>query len=253
MGTRQSPILFFSDAHLGAHDPVREAVKVDRFVSFLKYAGDIQAEVFFLGDLFDFWFEYKHWVPKVPVRALAAIRQFTAQGGTFDMLLGNHDIWAADYFAVELGATVHKGDLTATRQGLRILISHGDGKAKSDRGYRVLRRVLRFGPNITLYKMLPADWAFALANFSSRRSRELTSSRSPKFVTEYEAVAQARLTEGYNAVIMGHIHQGWVKRLGGGWWVNTGEFFENFDYVLLNDGEFHLKTWSGTPDADFSN
>ncbi len=247
MATADSPILIFSDAHLGAHDPGREAVKVDRFVSFLEFAVQTKAEVFFLGDLFDFWFEYKHWVPKVSVRVLAAIRQFTAGGGSFHMLLGNHDIWAADYFAGELGATVHRGDLTVTRQGLRILISHGDGKAKSDRGYRVLRRILRFGPNIALYKLLPADWAFALANFSSKRSRELTSSREPKFVGEYDEVAQAQLASGYDAVIMGHIHQSWVKRLGSGWWVNSGEFFEKFNYVRLQDGEFHLDAWSGTP------
>jgi len=250
--TNDPPVLFFSDAHLGAHPPDREAVKADRFVGFLQRAAQIKAEVFFVGDLFDYWFEYRHWIPKVPIRILSAIREFTIRGGTFHMLLGNHDIWAADYFTEELGVHVHREDLSITRQGLRILISHGDGKAQSDRGYRILKRILLYKPHITLYRLLPADWAYSLADFFSRRSRRLTSSRPPRFLQEYDAVAATCIDAGYDAVIMGHIHQGWVRRLGNGWWVNSGEFFERFSYVRLENGEFHLETWNPVPGSSTS-
>jgi UDP-2,3-diacylglucosamine hydrolase len=247
--TENSQVLFFSDAHLGAHAPDREAIKVERFVAFMQHATRIKAEIFFLGDLFDFWFEYRHWIPKVPIRILSAIHDFTMHGGAFHMLLGNHDVWAADYFGHELGVRVYREDLPVTRQGLRILISHGDGKAPSDRGYRILKRVLRFRPNVLLYRLLPADWAYRLATSSSRRSRQLTSSRPPRFLEEYDAVAAAYLNAGYDAVVMGHIHQAWVRRLGKGWWVNSGEFFERFSYVKLQDGEFRLETWNPAPDS----
>jgi UDP-2,3-diacylglucosamine hydrolase len=244
--TNDPPVLFFSDAHLGAHPPNQEMMKVERFVGFIRHATQINAEVIFAGDLFDFWFEYRHWIPKVPIRILSAIREFTLRGGTFHMLLGNHDIWAADYFHDELGIQVHREDFSLTRQGLRILISHGDGKARSDRGYRALRKILRFEPNIVLYRLLPADWAYFLARFFSRRSRQLTSSRPPRFLKEYDAVAAACIDAGYDAVVMGHIHQGWVRRLGNGWWINSGEFFERFSYVCLQNGEFHLEEWNPT-------
>ena len=247
--TSNSPVLFFSDAHLGAHSPASEAVKVERFVGFMRHATHLNAEIFFLGDLFDFWFEYRHWIPKVPIRILSAIHEFTSRGGVFHMLLGNHDIWAADYFTSELGVQVNREDLSVTRQGLRILISHGDGKARSDKGYRFLKRILRFGPNISLYRLLPADWAFSLAGFFSRRSRHLTASRPPKFLPEYDNFAVASIRSGYDAVIMGHIHQGWVRRLENGWWVNSGEFFERFSYVILQDAEFRLASWDAGPDG----
>lgn len=240
----ESTILFFSDAHFGAHGPTQEAEKTRRFVSFLHHAQQIGAEVFFLGDLFDFWFEYKHWIPKHGIEVLAAMREFTAAGGVFHLIVGNHDCWAGDYFEKQLGMTLHRGDLTVLRQGLRLFISHGDGKAPSDRGYRLLRRVLRARLSMRLYRLLPADWAFKLANYSSGKSRDLTSGREPKFLEEYDAVAAELLNSGFDAVIMGHVHQGWVRRIGEGWWVNTGEWYEGFNYVRMESGRFEMSQWT---------
>jgi UDP-2,3-diacylglucosamine hydrolase len=238
-----NPVLFFSDAHFGAHDRDQERLKVERFVGLLAHAQEIGAEVFFLGDLFDFWFEYKHWIPKVPTEVLSSILAFTRAGGQFHLVLGNHDTWAGDYFSKDLGVEMHREDVPVTRHGLRILISHGDGKAPSDGGYRLLKRVLRFRPNIWLYRLLPADWAFRLAHFFSGQSRELTSSRPPKFLDEYDAVADQYLNSGFDAVIMGHLHDGWVRQRGDGWWVNSGEFFEKFTYVVLDAAGFRLERW----------
>jgi len=237
------PILLFSDAHFGAHLPTQEAEKTRRFVSFLHHAHELGAEVFFLGDLFDFWFEYKHWIPKHDVAITAAIREFTTAGGTFHLLIGNHDCWARDYFEKALGMTVHRDDVTMVRQGLRLFMSHGDGKAPSDRGYRLLRRVLRSRLSIWLYRQIPADWAFRLANFSSGRSRELTQRRPKEFLGEYDDACAKILQSGFDAVVLGHVHESWVKRVGSGWSVNTGDWYESFGYVVLENGEFRADTW----------
>ncbi|MEW5874109.1 MAG: UDP-2,3-diacylglucosamine diphosphatase [Candidatus Zixiibacteriota bacterium] len=248
--TDSRPIIFYSDAHFGAHSRLQEDVKVERFVGLLEHAKSDGAEVFFLGDLFDFWFEYRHWIPKAPLEVLASIQSFTKSGLPFHMVLGNHDIWAADYFERDLGAVVHRQDVTLTRQGLRLLISHGDGKAPSDGGYRALKRVLRFRPNVALYRLLPADLAFRMARFSSGHSRELTAARPPRYLPEYDAVAESYLKSGFDAVLMGHLHQGWVRRAGAGWWINTGEFFEKFTYVRMQDGEFRLHTWNPSQERE---
>ena len=238
------PVLFFSDAHFGAHGPTQEEEKIQRFVSFLHHARAIGAEVFFLGDLFDFWFEYKHWLPKHDVRITNAIRDLTAAGMPFHLMIGNHDCWAEDFFPKHLGVTLHRADVTISRQGLRLFLSHGDGKAPSDRGYRLLKRVLRSRVSIWLYRHLPADWAFRLANFTSGRSRDLTGRRPPKFIEEYDRVAEDLLRAGIDAVIMAHIHQGWVKRIDNGWWINTGEWYERFNYVRMEAGMFRLEEWA---------
>ena len=247
--TDTRPILFFSDAHFGAHTPSQEKEKIRRFVGFLHHARGIGAEVFFLGDLFDFWFEYKHWIPKHAVEITAAIRDTTAAGCPFHLIIGNHDCWAEDFFPKHLGVELHRGDLTINRQGLRLVISHGDGKAPSDRGYRILKRVLRSRVSIWLYRFIPADWAFRLAKFTSGRSRDLTGRRSisdkrpPKFLEEYDRVAEDLIKAGLDAVIMAHIHQGWIKRIGNGWWINTGEWYASFDYVKMENGEFRASRW----------
>ncbi|MEW5701935.1 MAG: UDP-2,3-diacylglucosamine diphosphatase [Candidatus Zixiibacteriota bacterium] len=237
------PILFFSDAHFGAHGEAQERLKVERFVSFLSQARTIGAEVFFLGDLFDFWFEYRHWIPKTAIGVTAAIHAFTAAGGAFHIILGNHDIWAGDYFTTHLGAEVHRDPVVLVRQGLRLHISHGDGEAPSDRGYRFLRRILRWPVNIRLFRLWPADWAYRTAHYFSGRSRDLTARRSADFLVEYDRVAAQILSTGFDAVIMGHLHHGWVRALENGWWVNSGEFYEAFTYVTLKEGRFRIEHW----------
>jgi UDP-2,3-diacylglucosamine hydrolase len=238
-------ILFFSDAHFGAHGPEQEAEKSRRFVSFLQHAAAERAEVFFLGDLFDFWFEYRHWIPKYRIEIGAAIHAFTHGGGVFHLIVGNHDCWAQDYFEKQLGVTLHRGDLATVRQGMRLYISHGDGKAPSDRGYRLLRRVLRARISIRLYRLLPADMAYRLAHFSSGQSRDVTGKRPPGFLEEYNRVAETLLKSGFDAVIMGHVHQAWVRRSANGWWINTGEWYDSYDYVILQEGLFRLEQWAG--------
>jgi UDP-2,3-diacylglucosamine hydrolase len=238
------PIIFFSDSHFGTHNAAQEDQKVERFVTLLHHATAQGAEVFFLGDLFDFWFEYKHWIPKTRMPILAAIHAFTSAGGTFHLSVGNHDFWAENYLQNELGVVLHSEDVTVTRHGLRLFISHGDGKAPSETGYRLMKRVLRFRPNILLYRLLPADWAYALAQKFSSHSRRSSQQREPADFSEYDRVAANLLESGCDAVLMGHLHQAWVKKIGSGWWINTGEFYERFTYVTLSDGVFTLNEWN---------
>ncbi len=237
------PEYFISDAHFGAHDDQTERLKVGRFVSFLSHPDRAGVVVWFLGDLFDFWLEYRHAVPRVSVRVLAVIRSFVDAGGEFHLLVGNHDYWVRDYFAAELGITIHRKDVKIEREGKKILLTHGDGKAPSDGGYRMLKRVLRWRPGIWLYRHLPVDWALALAASTSHSSRRLTSGRTDKFAAEYREYATKMLGEGYYAVIMGHLHHAHLEQIGDGWYINSGEWFESFSYVLREGTSFSLLNW----------
>jgi UDP-2,3-diacylglucosamine hydrolase len=239
------PEYFLSDAHFGAHDGRTERLKIDRFVSFLSHPERHGAIVWFLGDLFDFWLEYRHAIPRVSVRVLAAIQAFVADGGEFHLLLGNHDYWVRDYFLSELGVIVHPHDVNIVRGGKQILLTHGDGKAPSDGGYRLLRYILRFRPGIWVYRHLPVDWAFALASSTSHSSRRLTSGRTDKFAAEYRVYAEKILNTGVHAVIFGHLHRAFVEQLGAGWYINSGEWFETFSYVLRGGSSFSLHHWNG--------
>lgn len=239
------PEYFFSDAHFGAHDQQIEQSKIDRFTSFLAHPERAGAVVWFLGDLFDFWLEYRHAIPRVSIRILAAIRSFVDTGGEFKMLVGNHDYWVRDYFTSEIGAAVYPGDVIIEREGKKILLTHGDGKAPSDGGYRILKKILRWRPGIWLYRHLPADWAFALATSTSHSSRRLTSGRTDKFEAEYRDYAARVLSGRYHAVIMGHLHHAHIEQIGDDWYINCGEWFERFSYVIREGTSFSLHYWDG--------
>jgi UDP-2,3-diacylglucosamine hydrolase len=241
--TQDKPEFFLSDAHFGGHEEETERRKVERFVSFLAHPERDGAVVWFVGDLFDFWLEYRRAIPRVSVRVLAAIRSFVDKGGEFHLLLGNHDYWVRDFFTAEIGITVHRADVVIERGGKKILLTHGDGRAPSDRGYRVLRKVLRFGPGIWLYRHLPVDWAFTLASRSSYSSRKLTGNRKQVFEPEYRAYAQKQIAGGYHGVIMGHLHIPVIEQIAGGWYINCGEWFERFSYVIRQGADFSLHYW----------
>jgi UDP-2,3-diacylglucosamine hydrolase len=236
---------FLSDAHFGVHDRQTEQLKIARFVSFLAHPERTGAVVWFLGDLFDFWLEYRRAIPRVSVRVLAALRAFVDRGGEFHLQLGNHDYWTGDYFAAELGIHLHRHDLTIERENQKILLTHGDGKAPSDRGYRLLKKIFRFPPGIWFYRHLPVDWAFALASSTSHSSRRLTDSRTDRFAAEYREYALRMLSAGYHAVIMGHLHQPHLEKIDDKWYINTGEWFEQFSYVVREGASFSLHSWSG--------
>jgi UDP-2,3-diacylglucosamine hydrolase len=239
------PVVFFSDAHIGVHGADQDHRIAESVRGLLRHAREIGAEVFCLGDLFDFWFEYRHWIPKTNLTVLAAIEDYTRSGGLFHLVVGNHDYWTGDYMARELGVTVHQGDYTPNRQGLRLYLSHGDGLSPSEGGYRMLRGILRLPLNIAAYRLIPADWAYRLANFSSRSSRLRHLRQQRTSFPEHDKMATETLAAGFDAVIIGHLHVGWVRRLERGWWINTGEFFETFQYVVLRNGSFELRNWTG--------
>ena len=239
------PELFLSDAHFGAHDPETEREKVRRFVSFLSHPGHSGATVWFLGDLFDFWLEYRRAIPRVSVRVLSAIQSFIEHGGEFHLLLGNHDYWVRDFLTDEIGIILQRDDVRLERSGKSVFLTHGDGKAKGDRGYRLLKKALRFRPGIWAYRHLPVDWAFALASSSSRSSRRLTEHREDRFGAEYRRYAERQIAAGTHAVIMGHLHRPILERMGASWYINCGEWFERYSYVVREGTSFSLRFWRG--------
>ena len=196
--------------------------------------------------MFDFWLEYRRAVPRVSIRVLAAIRSFVDRGGEFHLLAGNHDFWMRDFFSAELGAVVHRADVRIDRAGKKILLTHGDGKGQSDRSYRLLKKVLRFRPGIWAFRHLPVDWGLALASSSSRSSRRHNSARSEVFEAEYREYAEKQLSAGHHAVIMGHLHKPILEQIGGGWYINCGEWFERFSYIIRQGTSFSLHYWDGS-------
>jgi UDP-2,3-diacylglucosamine hydrolase len=235
----------FSDAHLGSASEEKEHEKVTnirRLFDIVKTDGD---RLVILGDLFDFWFEYKHAIPKEYHEVLFMLDELIRHGVKIDYVSGNHDFWMGDFFETRMGIKVHRDSLEMEYDGLRLYLMHGDGLAPADRGYRFLKRILRNRFNIWLYRKLPPDWAIPLAKYVSGSSREYTSRRDHSFAPDYEQYAQRKLSEGFNVVAIGHLHIPVEKQLEEGTYINTGDFIHHFTYVKIDNGRASLNNLAG--------
>jgi UDP-2,3-diacylglucosamine hydrolase len=236
---------FFSDVHLGLQSAEVEKQKENRLLGFLNCIRSTARHLFILGDLFDFWFEYKTVIPKGFHRTLAALQQFTDGGTEVHYLAGNHDFWMGDFFTTELGIQLHFEPFEVNVEGKRIFFHHGDGLAHNDAGYRFLKPILRNRLNIRLYRWLHPDIGVRLARGSSRTSREYTSN---KHFGEEEGMidcARKHIERGADIVMMGHRHKPLREEIGNGVYLNLGDWITHNTYAELSEGRVLLKVWDG--------
>lgn len=234
-------LYIFSDAHLGSATAEKEAEKVAKITELFELVKRDGERLIILGDLFDFWFEYKHAIPKDHHKVLFMLTDLIKHGVRIDYVSGNHDFWMGDYFESEIGVTVSRDALETEYDGKRMHLLHGDGVAKADGGYRFLKKILRNRFNIWLYRKLPPDWAIPLAKKVSGSSREYTSRRDHTFAPDYEEYAHKKLNEGFDLVAIGHLHIPIEKKFEHGVYINTGDFIHHFSYVRVGDGAIELK------------
>ncbi len=238
-------VVFLSDAHLGAESGEREAERAARLHDFLATLPGHTERLYIVGDLFDFWFEYRTAIPRQHFATLAALRRLRESGVPITYLNGNHDFWLGRFLEDEVGVTPHEGPLILERQGRNLWVHHGDGLIGGDLGYRVLKRVLRSRASVALYRLLHPDLGIPLAHWVSGRSRH---ARDPaRFPLErlWNEVALPRFAEGYDAVIIGHFHRVFERREDGRELIVLGDWITQFTYAVLRDGRLSLETWSG--------
>ncbi len=234
-------LYIFSDAHLGSGPPDLETLKVKRIAELFDRVKNDGDRLVILGDLFDFWFEYKHAIPKDHHEILFMLRDLGKTGIQIDYISGNHDFWMGDYFETQIGLTVYRDSLDIEYADRKVHLIHGDGLAAADRGYRILKKVLRNPFYIWLYRKLPPDWAIPFAKKVSGTSRDHTSKRDYGFAADYESYAQAKVSGGYDIVAIGHLHIPVLKKFDRGIYVNTGDFITHFSYARLDESGLTLE------------
>ncbi len=233
-------LYIFSDAHLGAHSNELENLKKKKIAELCELVKQDGDRLIILGDLFDFWFEYKYTAPKAHYWVLFQLSSLLEQGIKIDYVSGNHDFWMDDFFEIQLGINLYRDALDIEYEGRKIHLIHGDGLAKDDIGYRFLKRIFRNRFNIWLYRKLPPDWAYALARNVSGKSRDHTSHRDCQFVSDYRQYAQSKLNAASNIVIIAHLHIPAIEQIDKGTYINTGDFIDHFSYVKIDRGQVSL-------------
>lgn len=160
-------VYFVSDFHLGAADRESERLKLDLFDRFVTEQSSDLDHLVIIGDLFDFWFEYRHLIPKKHIRILTTLYGLRTSGCRITYICGNHDFWLGDFMTAQLGIEVARDSYVLETERGSILITHGDGISSGDRGYRIMKQIFRNRVSVALYKLLPP----AVAIHSLRQSR----------------------------------------------------------------------------------
>jgi UDP-2,3-diacylglucosamine hydrolase len=164
--------LFISDIHLGLRSKDIEKQKEKLLVKFLQFAKDNCDELFILGDLFDYWFEYKYVYQKGFYRTLTALNDLTENGIIVHYLIGNHDFMHRDFFEKEVGAKLYEKHIETELNGERFYLAHGDGLVKNDLGYKILKKILRNKFIQKAYAIIHPDIGVKLASATSKSSRD---------------------------------------------------------------------------------
>ena len=165
-------LLFLSDFHLGSPSYEESLEREKRICQLLdRYRSQI-SELFFVGDVFDFWFEYRTVAPKGFYRLIGKLCELADQGIQIHFFKGNHDMWMSDLFQRELKATIHSHEYIAEVDGKKIFIHHGDGLGPGDHRYKFLKLFFRSSICQFLFRWMHPDIAIAIANFFSHSSRK---------------------------------------------------------------------------------
>jgi UDP-2,3-diacylglucosamine hydrolase len=238
---RLGSIFFISDAHLGLARPEEETRREKALLDFFEWISDKAEALVVVGDLFDFWFEYASVIPREYFDVLCGLKKLRGKGISIDYIVGNHDCWLETFFPDVLGIPVHAEPLIRTLQGKKVYIGHGDGMAKKDVGYRILKKIIRNRISVRLYKTLHPTAAFKIALFFSGLSRNHRPVRNRD--EEYAACARTLFREGYDCVVLGHTHRPYELRENGRTYVNTGDWMEHFTFGRLENGRLSLEPW----------
>ena len=174
-------IYFASDFHLGVPDYASSLAREKQIVRRLESIRHDAHSVFLLGDIFDFWFEYKHTIPKGYIRLLGKLAELRDEGIPVHFFTGNHDMWMFDYFPKELGIPIHRRPALLLVEGKRLLIGHGDGLGPGDNTYKVLKKFFNSGVCQWLFARIHPNLGISIANAWSRKSRITNNERDEKF------------------------------------------------------------------------
>lgn len=245
-------VYFISDMHLGAStlESPRETEK--RVVRWLDSVKDTASAIYMLGDVLDYWYEYRSVVPRGYVRFFGKIAELTDSGVEVHWLIGNHDIWIFDYLPYEIGIIVHRESFVTEIAGKRFYLGHGDGEGEISFGFRLIRWIFRNRICQLLYASVHPRWTVSFADGCSSGSRR--SGRGTLKFKDDAANPLVVFAEKYNRrengavdyFVFGHQHIAFQRPLSSGGSITlTGDWISLFTYAEFDGTALTLKRFDG--------
>ncbi|EKB04604.1 UDP-2,3-diacylglucosamine diphosphatase [Myroides odoratimimus] len=238
-------IYFASDQHFGAPTREKSLPREELFLQWLREKEDDMGALFILGDLFDFWFEYKTVVPKGFVRILGKLAEIKDRGIPVFFFVGNHDLWMDDYFQTELGIPVYHEPKVFDINGKKFFIGHGDGLGPGDMGYKRMKKVFTNPFSKWLFRWLHPDIGVRLGSYLSVKNKLISGDEDIKFLGEDNEwlilYAKRKLeTTHYDYFVFGHRHLPMIIDLNDqSKYINLGDWINYFTYGKY-DTNLHL-------------
>ena len=232
--------LFISDIHLGLQDIAQEEAKEKKLVHFLKFAETNCDELFIVGDLFDYWFEYKRVYQKGFYRTLAALKDLSEKNIKFHYFIGNHDFLHRDFFEKEFGAIMHPDRSSFELNGKKFFIAHGDGMVSNDMGYNILKWILRNKFFQWLYYLIHPDLGIGIASKTSKSSRVYTDKKNYGEIDGLYEAAKKKIDEGFDYVLFGHLHKRIWQTYKNGNYINLGSWLDKPCYGVFKNQKFEI-------------
>jgi UDP-2,3-diacylglucosamine hydrolase len=239
-------IYFASDFHLGltvGSVPVEREKKIVRWLNEIAHDA---GEIYLLGDIFDFWWEYKHVVPRGFTRFLGTIASITDSGIPVHFFTGNHDMWVSDYLSAECGMTIHTGPLTTSFNGKTFHLAHGEGLGSDDTGYKILLSIFRNKPMRRLYSALHPSIGVSIGHRWSLNSRLGKGIKLDFLGEEKEALIKYSKSilknNNVDYFIYGHRHLAMTYKLQQGQEIIfLGDWVKNCSFAKWNGKELTLR------------
>ncbi len=244
----KTKIYFASDFHLGTPNYQSSREREAVIVAWLTEISKDAAEIFLMGDVFDFWFEYATVIPKGFIRLQGKLAELADKGIKIYFFKGNHDMWVFDYFKKEFGLTIIDNELTIVRGGKQFYLHHGDGLGPGDSNYKFLKKIFRSKISQWLFARLHPNFGMGLANYWSSKSRISNLKKEPFIDEEHEWLAvyskQILKQKHYDYFIFGHRHLPLQIKVGeNSTYFNLGEWMHYKTYAVFEGDKLYLKEW----------
>jgi len=241
-------IYFASDLHLGIPNEMASRERELKFISWLDEVRIDAGEIHLMGDLFDFWFEYKRAIPRGYIRLLGKLAEIADAGIPLYWYLGNHDMWIFDYLPKEIGLSIIPNESIREFNGKKFFLHHGDGLGPGDNGYKFLKKIFRSRLCQWMFARLHPNFGIWLADKSSRSSRySEPEHKKPYQGDEKEFLVQfchQKLEdEHFDYLIFGHRHLPIDMKIKEGRYINLGDWLEHFSYAVFDGNDVELKYW----------
>ncbi len=234
---------FISDVHLGLQEKEVENKKERLLVDFLYFARKNAKELFIVGDLFDYWFEYKKVYQKGFFRTLTALQDLVESGVIVHYFIGNHDFMHLDFFEKELGVHLYEDAIETVLNNKRFFIGHGDGLVQNDYGYKIVKKIFRNKTIQKMYSLLHPDLGISLASSTSKTSRDYTNKKDYGETDGLLHAAKLKIDEGFDFVLFGHLHKRQRIRYKNGEYINLGSWIDSPCYGSFTNENFEIVDW----------